>query len=60
MSYALSTLFFMTLSITFFGSLHTALSFKFRVEYSSPYPFRYGIGKSTIVMFQVFYIVLII
>lgn len=50
----------MTLSITFFDSLHTALSFKFRVEYSNPYPFRDGIGKSTIVVFQVFYIVLII
>lgn len=50
----------MTLSITFFSSLHTALSFKFRVEYSNPYPFRDGIGKSTIVVFQVFYIVLII
>ena len=60
MNYALSPLCFYDSIHYFFGSLHTTLSFKFRVEYSNPYPFRDGIGKSTIVMFQVFYIVLII
>ena len=54
MSYALSTLFFYDSIHYFFGSLHTALSFKFRVENSNPYPFRDEIGKSTIVVFQVF------
>ena len=54
MSYALSPLCFYDSIHYFFGSLHTALSFKLRVEYSNPYPFRDGIGKSTIVVFQVF------
>ena len=60
MNYALSPLCFYDSIHYFFGSLHTALSFKFRVGNSNPYPFRDGIGKSTIVVFQVFYIVLII
>ena len=60
MNYALSPLCFYDSIHYFFGSLHTALSFKFRVEISNHYPFRDGIGKSTIVVFQVFYIVLII
>ena len=60
MSYALSSLFFYDSIHYLLCSFHTALSFKFRVENISPYPFRDEIGKSTIVVFQVFYIVLII